>query len=502
MWSALSARLGDRPDRYLLFVWVVVGVLTGYRWIALAVSGIELYSDEAYYWTWAQLPAFGYYSKPPMVAWTIALATSVCGTSELCIKTPAIGMFALASLMVFSIAARLTDRRTAALAAVVFATAPFVSLYSWFMTTDVLLCFWWVAAWLGLMRALERGGWADWMIFGTLLGLGLLSKYSMVVFAASAFLAILLVPAYRRWLVTPHFYAANALALMIFLPNLVWNAAHGWLSFRHTAEITQLDRALVHPGRLGEFVASQFIVFGPLAFAIAVAMAARGWQRWRDPRQRLVLCFFLPMLGVFTALSFLTRSNYNWALPAYVAGAILVASALAKRSGVAALLVTINLALGVVFYHRVAIAHALGATSLLQRDPLARKQSGWRELGAKVAALRQEFPHALIASEDRNVLAELMYYIQPHPLDGVIYNPGRHVKDHYQLTADLITQPQREFLLVSHPSAHLAADLRNHFGVVQELTPVVVHLPTGRRRVFAAFYLAQFKGYRNVDQSS
>jgi 4-amino-4-deoxy-L-arabinose transferase-like glycosyltransferase len=43
---------------------------------------IELYPDEAQYWLWSRKLDFGYYSKPPMIAWVIHLTTALGGNSE------------------------------------------------------------------------------------------------------------------------------------------------------------------------------------------------------------------------------------------------------------------------------------------------------------------------------------------------------------------------------------------------------------------------------------
>ncbi|MDD3530970.1 MAG: hypothetical protein PHS77_13950, partial [Gallionellaceae bacterium] len=61
---------------------LILAILTAWRVLAAAHSGIELYADEAQYWTWSLAPAWGYYSKPPMVAWAIWLGTSIFGDGE------------------------------------------------------------------------------------------------------------------------------------------------------------------------------------------------------------------------------------------------------------------------------------------------------------------------------------------------------------------------------------------------------------------------------------
>ena len=48
----------------------------------------ELFFDEAQYWAWGQEPAFGYYTKPPLIAWIIGATTSLCGDTPFCVRLP------------------------------------------------------------------------------------------------------------------------------------------------------------------------------------------------------------------------------------------------------------------------------------------------------------------------------------------------------------------------------------------------------------------------------
>ena len=70
---------------------MLAGVLaiTGLRLLWLALQPADLYPDEAQYWIWSQQLAFGYYSKPPLVAWLIRLTTGLFGDSEFAIRLSA-----------------------------------------------------------------------------------------------------------------------------------------------------------------------------------------------------------------------------------------------------------------------------------------------------------------------------------------------------------------------------------------------------------------------------
>ena len=105
-----------------------VAAITAARLVWLAVQPADLYPDEAQYWFWAQHPALGYYSKPPLVAWLIALTTAAFGDSEFAIRLSAPLLHAVAAGFVYAIGARLYDGRVGFWAALAYATAPGVSL--------------------------------------------------------------------------------------------------------------------------------------------------------------------------------------------------------------------------------------------------------------------------------------------------------------------------------------------------------------------------------------
>ena len=60
----------------------ILVVLTAIRLVALKYSVVDLFFDEAQYWAWSRELAFGYFSKPPLLAWTIALGERICGSAD------------------------------------------------------------------------------------------------------------------------------------------------------------------------------------------------------------------------------------------------------------------------------------------------------------------------------------------------------------------------------------------------------------------------------------
>lgn len=434
---------------------LVLAALTVWRVLAAAHAGIELYADEAQYWTWSLAPAWGYYSKPPMVAWAIWLGTAIFGDGELGVRAPAVLVYPLTAWLLFLFMRRLfgTDPRAEAMAfwtGLIYATLPFVSLGAWLITTDAFLILFWTLSLYLLTFALESGRWRDWLLLGLAVGLGLLSKYTMVFFGLGLAAYLTASPERRRLFRDPRPWGAAAVALLVLLPNVLWNAGNQFVSYQHTAEISQLDRALFHPGAMLEFFLAQFAVFGPLTFAGLVLLVARPRAWLADDRLRLLAAFTLVPLVAFLGLALLSRAFANWAAFAYAAGTALVVAAWSmqgRRRWLAAA-VALHLAIAGTLYHAHDIAGALGVELSRQTDPYGRV-TGYRALGAEVARRLAERPGTRLLGDDRKLFALLRYYARPYSDDARYLNPDGGLDNHYALTADLRDTPAGTFLLVS-----------------------------------------------------
>ena len=86
------------PDRLSRLCIAVIGGLLAMRVVFVLISPLELYADEAQYWRWGQALDWGYYSKPPMIAWMIQLSTSLFGDSESAIRILAPVFHAISAL--------------------------------------------------------------------------------------------------------------------------------------------------------------------------------------------------------------------------------------------------------------------------------------------------------------------------------------------------------------------------------------------------------------------
>ncbi len=392
--------------------------LTLVRLWALQASPLQLFPDEAQYWVWSRDLAFGYFSKPPLVAWIIRLTTSAFGDAEPFVRLAAPLFHAAAGLLIYGAGRRLYGAASGLAALLIYQLMPAVQLGSFVISTDTPLCaFLALALWLyvelpmanGPARPLIAAG------FGLALGLAFLAKYAALYALIAVVVRLGLSREARRAWTWGSALAAGLAFAAVAAPNLAWNAVHGFATVAHTAASARSAHArLFNIAGLGDFVAGQFGVFGPVPFLVliggAVVLARRRGLRQAD---LLLLCWVLPPLLIIAAVAFVSRAYANWAVAAYVPGSILAAAWLVRWRArrllagtvVVQALVAAGFLAGVV---RPQLADRVGAGEALSR------LRGWRELTQQMVARgRAEAmaaPLTAVAVDERFMFNEAAYY--------------------------------------------------------------------------------------------
>ncbi|WP_456380411.1 glycosyltransferase family 39 protein [Hydrogenimonas sp.] len=476
----------------------IVFAVTLYRYYMLiqASGVIDLYADEAYYWGWARHFDFGYYSKPPMVAWLIMIGTSLFGDTFVGIKIMSLFVYLFTTINIYFLAKELFDEETAFFSALAFFTLPAVWLSSLIISTDVPFLFFWSLGMLFFVKAIRSDRWRDWIVTGVAGGGGLLSKYTMIIFLVSALAYLALSPRYRHHLTNPKLYGAMGLAALLFSPNLWWNYTHEFVSFKHTsrdnAHITGIH---FHVGKMLEFLGSQFGVFGPVLFGWLLAILPRYRTLRNDESFKLLWWFIVPMFGLILVVSLLSRAFANWSAPMYVASTLLVVAWLLRRHYRKWLYaaIAVNVLFGVAFYHLHDITRFLGIELTKKTDPY-RRVLGWKTLGEAVERILKAHPGAKLLSDDRKEMAELLFYTHTSPENAVKWNPAHTLRDHYELTTDMRNHLGEDFIYVTHRKK--VDSVLERFESAEKVTTIEIPLYKDYTMVFDVYYLKHFKGYR------
>lgn len=393
----------------------LVATLTVLRIGSLFLTPLELYPDEAQYWLWSRELAWGYYSKPPVVAWIIAGITTLGGDGEPWIRLGAVLAHAGAPLFLHAAGARLYDGWTGFWAAMLYLLMPGVQLSAAVMTTDApMLLFLSGAVWAYAVF-LKAEGLGTRRTAAALLGLGLglafLSKYAALYLALGLALhATLEESARARW--TPaNLAAAVGCAALIVSPNLLWNAGHGFATVNHTAANAHwADGRLFNPGELLGFLGAQLGVFGILPLLVLGAgLLATAWRRRAAPADLALISLLAPPLAIVAVQAFISRANANWAVAAYPPACVLVAAWLVRRRA-RLLLGGTFLSQGVVAALFLAATVSPAVTTALGLDNAVKRARGWEAMSRAIVTRAEAGRWTAVSVDDRFLFNALAYY--------------------------------------------------------------------------------------------
>ncbi len=225
--------------------------------------------DELYYIVGGQRLSWGYVDHPPLVPLLARVMTSLFGLSVAGLRLLPALMGAVIVFVTGLLARELGGGRFAQALAPLAVVASLIYLLTntlfQTVTPDQLA---WVLGCYLLLRLLNgANARRTWLLLGTLLGVALLAKYTIVLFGLGALAGLLLTPT-RLQLRTPWPWAAAALALLIAAPNLLWQLNNGF----PTLEFLINNNANVgaDQSRL-EFLLLQIPLVGPLTFPLLLA---------------------------------------------------------------------------------------------------------------------------------------------------------------------------------------------------------------------------------------
>ncbi|NOT42151.1 MAG: phospholipid carrier-dependent glycosyltransferase [Alphaproteobacteria bacterium] len=483
--TALTEWMKKLPP--LAWLAALVAALTLFRLIVLVTTPLNLGPDEAQYWSWSLTPAFGYFSKPPMIAWIIGLTTGVCGDGEACIRAGAPLMHAITAFLIFFAGKALYDERVGLWSGVAYTLMPGTSFSSLLITTDVpLLMFWTLALWaLAELRKAANMEWA--IVFGAAIGFGLLSKYAMLYFVLGLGLAFLPTTNGRSLLLSRAGAIAALAALTVFAPNVVWNALHSFATVGHTAANANWSVAkLFNITNTLSFIAAQFGIAGPIAGGLLAWGLIRNW---RDPRydssDTLLLALTLPIFAIVTLQAFVSRANANWAAPAFVALTILFTAWAMRRSNTFVLKANacLNAAIALILG---ALAMSPAFVAAIGQENSVKRLRGWDEAGRTIVSVANSGAYDAIMSDDREDMASLFYYTRVRELPLRMW-PSETARNEYEVSHRLRVDEAANVLFVTRQSDVRA--ITNAFASSQRIGTLETRLDSKRKRVFFLFTL-------------
>ena len=328
--------------------WALLGGLSFAVFAAhMLVSGrYGYFVDELYYLACSHHLAWGYVDQPPLIAVITWLVRMTLGDSLPALHfLPAVAA-GLRVLLTGLIARELGARRFGmALACVCVMVAPIYLGLDSLLTMNVFESLFWMTAALIALKIFNGASPKLWLLFGVVCGVGLLNKHSMLIFGFGLFVGLVLTKQ-RRQFASPWIWLGGLIALLIFLPNLMWEIHRGFPTVELLRNVQQSGRNT----ELGPvmFLLLQGLILGPLAAPVWIAGLVEllrdregiGWRVLGITWLVIMTCMLTmhgrmyypapayPMLfaagGMVVERWFAEMRSGQWLRPAYVALLVIV----------------------------------------------------------------------------------------------------------------------------------------------------------------------------------
>jgi 4-amino-4-deoxy-L-arabinose transferase-like glycosyltransferase len=387
--ATMTLAAGDRQP----IAWRGLGLMSlAYAVLLVAVSvGYGFHRDEFYFIAIGGHPAFGYVDQPPLVP-LLAHALDVLGGGSLVVLRLPSALAGAAIVLVTGLIAREfgAARGAQLLAAGAMAVSAVLAAASHLMSTTIYdLLAWTVLSWL-IVRALRDGG-TSWLLAGIAAGLGLEIK-TLIAFLLFALTVGVLLAGPRELLRERWLWAGAGIALVLWLPNLMWQASNDWPQLQLSTAIAQGQSGSSQPR--WAFLPYQLLLVSPV---LAPVWITGGIRLWRDAALRTWRC--IPVAWAVLAVVFLATGGK----PYYLAGlfpALLAAGAApvlgwalsTARSRVLGAALAVSLAVSVVLFLPLVPTADLMNTPIVAVNYDAGETVGWAQFNATVARVYDRQP--------------------------------------------------------------------------------------------------------------
>ena len=479
--------------RYARLAWWTLAGIALFRALYVIVFPFDLVGDEAYYWDWGRQLAWGYFSKPPLIAWLMAIAGWLGDNTDSGIRLMTVALGTGSLIFIYLLARQLWNNKAAFWAVVLVAASPGSVTINLVLTIDAPLMFFWTGALYFFYNQIHSKDYHRlWVLLTTLfLGLGLLSKQMMFAFFPLAILYLAINPNQRHQLKNWRLWFCWAIAISFLIPTVIWNMHNDWITVVHTKHhfegkpIALVDISI----RSVDFFVSQIMMLSPVTGVAVFLLAWNSLRRFRelDARTKYLLVFSVPALLVFCLMLIRQSINPNWPAVFYAGLLILLSGAINGGSCFPKAwtekgpkwkkpIAITGIALSLFF---MAVPFLLDWIKLTgaKYDPVARME-GWSELAENVQEYRETYGSELdrpflIATGHRYMTSYLAFYLvdQPH-----VYHwpeqPGR-IESQYELWGFPDDLESRDaFIIVPGKEAELPESLYQVFDSIEKPEPL------------------------------
>jgi 4-amino-4-deoxy-L-arabinose transferase-like glycosyltransferase len=446
---------------YRTLFWLFLALITVFRLFFADKFGLGV--DESHYLLYARHLAWGYFDHPPMVAFLAAL-TTLFGESVFWVRLGPIICSTISLIILRYLALELyRDERVAFGAAILLQLMPYQHLLMVGLLPDATLNVFWCGTLLAVRRAMNSGRWSQWILTGLLFGGALLSKYHALLLALCLLGYFITSAHHRFWLKKVQPYIAVLIGLIVFMPNIIWNARHDWISYAY-----QLGQGAGDGLDAGKFliaVGGQLGVWSPVIFGLLIAVfIVIIHQQKISAADRFVVWTSIPIFIFFCLAGLTSKILPHWTSVGWWTGSIAVTMVIlqkiprsnpsAKRwrrwsatAGVTGLAMTALLYV-VLFIPVVGPVYNWArnvSLSLNRQFPaikplkpfetgfdISNQLFGWQDIAQQMEAIRAQMPHpatTFVFGHRFHSTSQLAVYLEPTTVATTL----RHRYDQYRL---------------------------------------------------------------------
>lgn len=468
----MFAMLSSQCHRYIVLILLGIFAL---RVSFLFINGLDLIGDESYYWDWSRRLDWCYYSKPPMVAWLIALSTGWLGDNPVAVRLPAAILGTLSLAYLYATAGFLYGQRAALVALLLLLATPFSVLAHFIMTIDPpLYCFWSMTLYYLSKALFGKPVLRYWFYAGLASACALLSK-QVALLLPLMLLIFLLCDGQRRVLVQREFLLYCLPILVALVPLVLWNQQHDWIMFSHSQGHFGIKSTLSIRQRLWDAVSLygyQLLLVSPVLLILILTMSIkmlRHYRRLSPDSQFLLLTGPVLLLGILL-LALVQKVQGNWPLPFYGSALILLSGQVS--SGLFIKPVKIALVVGILMTTLTYALPTVITVTKLQNTPLDPLQRfrHWHELAQSIEKIAPR-PTLVLTLGHRFLASELAFYLTTQPL-VYRYESSGQVVSQYELWPDPQHDLNQSVIIVSEQTENLPLPVQSAFEHLERLDDI------------------------------
>ncbi len=426
--------------------------------IAFNLTAFNLFGDEAQYWLWSKDVDFGYFSKPPFLAWVIRFYTEIFGSSFVILKILPSLIYFLTASGIYNIFKNLgVSSKDSMAGSLLFLFIPAVSFSSFIISTDLLLLLFWTLSLNELIKIIQEQRKRNFIFMGVFLGLAFLSKYAAVYFFICLLCLFLLDKNFRSIFLNNFlsFGLCFLCVLLIIAPNIIWNIKNDWITFNHTSDNANLENIEFDLVRGLEFLFIQGLMLGPfLVFGGAFSLLKI------NKLQKILLVFSLPIIIIVFIEAVIVRANANWAAPALVSLFILFYMGI-KNYALKIFNFVFNLTFCFIFFVMIAISYPLNVFDRI---------NGLQNYAEKIYNLSSNQFLKNIVISDRLLFSSISYELREKNIKFFMpHEKNADITNHFKMSSALKSNMKKNFIFIGSPSD--INYLENKYKLIKKISP-------------------------------